>query len=122
MNALNNNTDDAWKSAQSEESDPLAFFEIDFNRPVNVNELRIQFQGGFVGMECIVYQRNEDATAGWEECEDLFIDPIDSNEVQQFDSEADDALKCSALRIEFGRSTDFYGRIVIYSLEVWGRE
>lgn len=126
LNALSNNTEDAWKSAQSEESDPLAYFEIDFHRPVHVNELRIQFQGGFAGMDCIVYQscgESVDQTTDWEECEDLFIDPIDSNEVQTFESEADDASgKCSALRIEFGRSTDFYGRIVIYSLEVWGTE
>lgn len=123
LNALNNNTEDAWKSAQSEESDPLAYFEIDFHRPVQVSELRLQFQGGFVGMDCIVYQKN-DETTDWEECEDLFIDPIDSNEVQTFESDADDAMsgKCSSLRIEFGRSTDFYGRIVIYSLEVWGAE
>jgi len=75
-------------------------------------------------MDCIVYQKSGDETTEWEECEDLFIDPIDSNEVQTFESEADDAtsVKCSSLRIEFGRSTDFYGRIVIYSLEVWGTE
>ena len=136
LNALNNNTEDAWKSAQSEEgSDPLAYFEIDFHRPVHVNEVRIQFQGGFVGMDCIVYQKcgtgGDSSTPSsedkdWEECEDLFIDPIDSNEVQTFASEEEEndkgSGKCSALRIEFGRSTDFYGRIVIYSLEVWGTE
>ena len=33
-----------------------------------------------------------------------------------------DKYSSTALRIEFGRSTDFYGRIVIYSLEVWGVE
>ena len=122
--ALNNNSEDAWKSAQSEENDPLAYFEIDFHRPVQVSELRIQFQGGFVGMDCIVYQKSGDGTTDWEECEDLFVDPIDSNEVQTFESEADDSMsgKCSSLRIEFGRSTDFYGRIVIYTLEVWGTE
>jgi hypothetical protein len=128
LNAINNNTEDAWKSAQSEEgSDPLAYFEIDFHRPVRVNELRIQFQGGFVGMDCIVYQKcGNENNDDWEECEDLFLDPIDSNEVQTFASEEEEddnaGGKCNAIRIEFGRSTDFYGRIVIYSLEVWGRE
>ncbi len=59
----------------------------------------------------------------WEEFEDLFIDPVESSEVQVFSAEEGDSAEyCSALRIEFERSTDFYGRIVIYSFEVWGYE
>ncbi|KAL7523546.1 hypothetical protein ACHAXR_000229, partial [Thalassiosira sp. AJA248-18] len=63
----------------------------------------------------------------WEEFDELFVEPIDSNEVQTFPAEieSDETTKnepCTALRIEFGRSTDFYGRIVIYSLELWGLE
>ena len=59
----------------------------------------------------------------------MYIDPIDTTDVQTFpvddimeSDDDDDDDCCSALRIEFGRSTDFYGRIVIYSLEVWGLE
>lgn len=132
LNALNNSTDDAWKSAQSDDNaNPLAYFEIDFHRPVHVSELRIQFQGGFVGMDCTVFKKccnsseeQMNADDEWEECEDFFIDPIDSNELQTFISDGDGSSgnKCSAIRIEFGRSKDFYGRIVIYSLEVWGTE
>ena len=110
--------------------------------------MRIQFQGGFVGMDCTVYkktqqsierkgsarvqdrQNNDDDEEEWEELEELFVDPIDTTDIQTFpaDIELNDAknqhdkYSCTALRIEFGRSTDFYGRIVIYSLEVWGVE
>ena len=89
-------------------------------------------------MDCIVYKKKRRTTEGaggeqnyddeeeWEEFDELFIDPIDSSEIQSFTIERDanetNDESCTALRIEFGKSTDFYGRIVIYSLEVWGEE
>ncbi|KAL7469944.1 hypothetical protein ACHAXS_010181, partial [Conticribra weissflogii] len=127
LNALDKKSDAAWKSAPSEESNPLAYYEIYFQQPVNVREVRIQFQGGFVGTECTVFKKNHNIGNNdggeWEEFEDLFIDPVESSEVQVFSAEEGDSAEyCSALRIEFERSTDFYGRIVIYSFEVWGYE
>lgn len=133
QHALDGQSDAAWKSAPSEGSDP-SFYEVHFHRPVVVHELRVQFQGGFAGMDCVVYRKNGQQNADgdgaqndeeWEECDELFLDPVDSNEVQTFPAEIDPdepPEPCTALRIEFGRSTDFYGRIVIYSLEVWGKE
>ncbi|KAL9184279.1 hypothetical protein ACHAXT_002365 [Thalassiosira profunda] len=135
QHALDGQTDSAWKSAPSEGNDP-AFYEVHFHRPVLVKEMRVQFQGGFVGMDCIVHRRTSgDSAAGeqsngeseWKEFDELYLDPVDSNKVQTFavETESDGnetPQPCTALRIEFGRSTDFYGRIVIYSLEVWGEE
>lgn len=133
QNALDSQSDAAWKSAPSED-DPLAYFELYFHRPVIVNEMRLQYQGGFAGMDCIVYKKkrctageqNNDDDEEWEEFDELFVDPIDSNEIQTFPIERDanetNDESCTALRIEFGKSTDFYGRIVVYSLEVWGVE
>ena len=71
-------------------------------------------------MDCTVFTKTTDCQEEWEECEDLFIDAEDSNEMQVFEVEST-CVPCVSMRIEFGRSTDFYGRIVIYSLEVWGR-
>jgi len=139
QNALDSQSEAGWKSAPSEENDPMAYYEIHFRRPVLVHEMRMQFQGGFAGMDCIVYKKksqttvegsgeqNNDDNVEWEEYDELFVEPIDSNETQIFPVEMESDLNetnepCTALRIEFGRSTDFYGRIVIYSLEVWGVE
>ena len=71
-------------------------------------------------MDCVVYKKKQqnNAEEEWGESEELFVDPIDSNDVQTFSADID----AEALRIEFGRSKDFHGRIVIYSLEVWGKE
>jgi len=73
-------------------------------------------------MECIVYRKNSEEEE-WEEFDELFVEPIDSNEIQTFpiEMESDETVEpCKCLRFEFGKSTDFYGRIVIYSMEVWG--
>ena len=63
QNALDISSDAAWKSAPSEESDPLAYYEIYFNRPVIVQKMNIQFQGGFVGMDCIVHKKKHNTNA-----------------------------------------------------------
>jgi len=52
----------------------------------------------------------------WEEMEELYIDPMDTTDVQSF-YPSDNMISPSnpivtAIRIEFGKSTDFYGRIV----------
>lgn len=139
-NALDGSSDAAWKSAPSEGNDPSAYYEVHFHRDVDVRELRLQFQGGFAGGDCVAYLRRTDRSDddeggpprddardgdGWEEFDELFVDPADSNEVQAFpvERDPDEAVEfCRSLRIEFGRSADFYGRIVVYSLEVWGFE
>ena len=136
QHALDSQSMDAWKSAPSEGSNPMAYYEIHFRRLVLVREIRVQFQGGFVGMDCIVYKKkrlhnNNDSDQSdndeeWEELEEIFMDPRETNEVQIFHADEDmisnEKNPCTALRIEFGKGTDFYGRIVIYSLEVWGLE
>ena len=62
----------------------------------------------------------------WEEFEELYMETIESNEVQcfgvEFSPDQSDVEPCRSIRIEFGKSSDFYGRIVIYSLEIWGIE
>ncbi len=138
QHALDSQSMNAWNSAPSNESNPLAYYEIHFQRPVSVREVRVQFQGGFVGMDCTAYTKklrdnlednrnsnNDDDQ--WEESEELFLDTKESNDVQIFHADVDvishgEIDPCTALRIEFGKSTDFYGRIVIYSLEIWGLE
>eukprot|EP00956_Cyclotella_meneghiniana_P003207 scaffold3932_cov87-Cyclotella_meneghiniana.AAC.11 len=125
LNALNNETEDAWKSDASKDSDPCQYYEIHFKRKVTIDQLRIQFQGGFVGMDCIVYHKTCE-NGEWEEFDELFMDTVESNEMQIFTVEhgpnQTPVQSCEAIRIEFGKSSDFYGRLVIYSLEVWGSE
>jgi hypothetical protein len=151
QNALDTTSDDAWKSGPTSENEggnnAAQYYEIYFHRYVKVYEIRVQFQGGFVGLDCVVYKQqdnnnnsdndnNDDDNNNnlkWEEMEELYMDPIDTTDVQSFysDIEVDNVSTSSssptnqavtAIRIEFGKSTDFYGRIVLYSIEVWGME
>lgn len=56
-----------------------------------------------------------------EENENMFsFEAEDTNEMQEF--EFDEEFTCSLLRLQFDNSTDFYGRITIYRIEVWGFE
>ena len=56
----------------------------------------------------------------WLELEEP-IEPEDVNDVQTFEiTDAD--RTCNMLRLSFEGSSDFYGRVTIYKLEVWGSE
>ena len=49
------------------------------------------------------------------------FDPEDNNEMQIFPiCASESAEKSRFLKIEFNASTDFYGRVTIYRLEVYG--
>jgi hypothetical protein len=157
QNALDTTSDDAWKSGPTSSNNELGgnsssssinaaqYYEIYFHRLVQIHEIRVQFQGGFVGLDCGVYKHQDNTNSDndsndednsnlkWEEMEELYMDPIDTTDVQSFysDIEVDNVSTASssptnqavtAIRIEFGKSTDFYGRIVLYSIEVWGME
>jgi len=141
QNALDGASDYSWNSgpsasSENNESSFAQYYEIHFHRSVKVHEIRVQFQGGFVGLDCTVYKqrrRRDDDTNNdigddeWEEMEELYLDPMDTTDVQSFHPSDDmNSLPSNpmvtAIRIEFGKSTDFYGRIVLYSIEVWGME
>ena len=48
------------------------------------------------------------------------IDWEDDNDVQEYVFE--EGLCCEGIQLRFGGSSDFYGRIIIYNLEIWGTE
>lgn len=126
MNALDiTNETSCWNSdAVPSGSDEPITFTINFgpNRIVQVEEIRIQFQGGFVVEECTAHICKGGNCGGedWLELEEP-IEPEDVNDVQTFEiTDAD--RTCNMLRLSFEGSSDFYGRVTIYKLEVWGSE
>uniref|UniRef100_A0A8C3UGT2 Nuclear receptor 2C2 associated protein n=1 Tax=Catharus ustulatus TaxID=91951 RepID=A0A8C3UGT2_CATUS len=76
---------------------------LDFPRPVKVSELHIQFQGGFSSRLCTL------------EGEEL----VKISELYPQDNHVEETV-LDKLKITFGSSTDFFGRIVIYHLGVLG--
>jgi len=68
--------------------------------------------GGFAGKTCWIEVSN-DKGASFTKHQDIY--PEDSNKLQMFDL---NPVKCFAIKIVFQDSTDFYGRITIYQLNI----
>ncbi|NWX53543.1 NR2CA protein, partial [Promerops cafer] len=99
---------------------------LDFPRPVKVSQLHIQFQGGFSSRLCTL----EGCRTGEELVKISELYPQDSHAMQisfprlrtgrgvhRFQVQETELDK---LKITFGSSTDFFGRIVVYHLGVLG--
>ena len=114
-NMFDGNSDSCWNSDQGSPQ----FVIIDFARNVHVRGLRIMFQGGFVGQDCAV-----DVGETLESLSTIITLEVieDSNRTQSFlfDGCGGGGGSGRYLRLLFPSSTDFYGRVTIYSLEVLG--
>ena len=80
---------------------------------------RLTFQGGFVGQEftCLAGQSSDISTL----YEVGTFEALDNNDEQKFIFVEREAISnIRYLRMQFTASSDFYGRITIYKLEVYG--
>lgn len=113
-----------WNSDQG--SPQYIFF--DFLKPVILKNINIQFQGGFSCEDVIISVGNDIKALH----EDIYehIHPMNVNELQKFDvltqevsSTNDDDTSSGGhryLKLIFPCSSDFYGRVTVYQLEVYG--
>jgi len=128
-NAIDKSESTCWNSDGIADGDTNISFILAFHRLVIVKEIRAQFQGGFAAEECTLHVAkmsvsNPGEKVEWNELSGIFMEPEDSNEMQRFDltEESDDNRICELLKISFQSSTDFYGRVTLYKLELWGDE
>ena len=71
------------------------------------------FQGGFTSRTVrINFWKNEQKS-----CDSVDIHPEDTNSIQSF---AIKEVECDSMRLDFIDFNDFYGRIVIYKLDILG--
>jgi len=82
---------------------------LEFEEGTQMSCFSLQFQGGFAGKECFV------ETEGTAKILDFY--PEDGNKVQWFYFK--DVVRVKKVRFAFNSSTDFYGRITIYKLDVF---
>ncbi|KIO20080.1 hypothetical protein M407DRAFT_140830 [Tulasnella calospora MUT 4182] len=99
--------------------------QMAFGQPVIPTTLSITFQGGFVGTKCSVYSQSKDsAVSEWILLRQVF--PEDVNRVQSFqlresiEENESAALAVLQLKLVFEESSDFFGRITIYDLDIIG--
>lgn len=122
MNALQTeNGSSCWNSDACQDEDQQ-FLHLEFGRPVQVASLKIEFQAGFIAEICHVQLKQ--ASGDWIDVEEL--EPVDNHDFQEFALNANgdnkNDLTGTALKLVFEEFTDFYGRVTIYRLEVWGKE
>ncbi|XP_050951257.1 nuclear receptor 2C2-associated protein [Labeo rohita] len=109
---FDSNEETCWNSDQGESQ----WVALEFPQPVKVSELRLQFQGGFSGKSCKL-----EGSAKEEDLKHI-VDfyPEDNNCLQSFPIQ--DAPSVQRLKIVFENSADFFGRIIVYTLDILGEK
>jgi len=94
------------------------YVQLSFTRPVCIRCVSLTFQGGFVGKSAVFSATTRQSPKKllplhtWE--------PQDDNIEQRFDVTSELANYVTNIRILFPESTDFFGRITLYKLDVEG--
>jgi len=117
-NMFDSSNETCWNSAQGSPQ----FIVVKFVCVVDIQEVEITFQGGFVGKICefwVEKEKKNDDNNSWKlihTCE-----PKNNNTLQKFTLvEKEKTVSTQALRLVFPDSTDLHGRIVIYRLDIVG--
>ena len=84
--------------------------------------VELTFQGGFVGTKCSVEAVKPGGGQKWEVLTRIY--PEDVNRKQSFDlvpaSEPDAERQVEGLKFVFEESSDFFGRVTVYDLQLLG--
>ncbi|KAI8071437.1 galactose-binding domain-like protein [Gongronella butleri] len=92
---------------------------LDFGAPVVVEHLDLTFQGGFVGKKCVALGSTATQPNDYTIPLATFY-PQDINSEQSFPVAI--ASPIQRLKLIFEESTDFYGRITLYKLDIRGSQ
>ncbi|XP_072100540.1 nuclear receptor 2C2-associated protein [Mobula birostris] len=106
------NEETCWNSDQGSAQWVL----LQFPQSVKITELQLQFQGGFTGRMC----RLEGSSRGADFMKITNFYPEDTNCQQRFSISEQPVV--DKLKITFEESTDFFGRIILYHLDVLGEK
>ena len=119
MNALDvDNSTTCWSSSGSPSGKQRSHYILDFGRPVLPMEIRLQCQAGFIGEKMLVFWQDMDS---WSILADKEVD--DDHDLQTFSLVGiHQYVRTNALKLVFDECTDFYGRVTLYQLQVWGFE
>ncbi|XP_032382330.1 nuclear receptor 2C2-associated protein [Etheostoma spectabile] len=106
------NEETCWNSDQGE----CQWVCLEFPQSVKVSELKVQFQGGFSAKTCRLDGCPKDGA--FTEISHFY--PEDDNSLQSFPIQ--EAPAVDKVKIMFENSADFFGRIIVYSLDVLGEK
>ncbi|XP_007570102.1 nuclear receptor 2C2-associated protein [Poecilia formosa] len=106
------NEETCWNSDQGDRQWVL----LEFPQSVKVSEVKLQFQGGFSAKACRLEGCRKDGD--FTELSQFY--PEDNNCLQSFPIQ--EAPTVDKVKILFENSTDLFGRIVVYSLDILGEK
>ncbi|KAF9098006.1 Nuclear receptor 2C2-associated protein [Mortierella sp. GBA35] len=108
-------TDDSEETCWNSEAGTPQFIVIDFGRKVNIESFQLMFQGGFVGKTCQVLAWTDQGE---------FVDMMRfyPEDINPFPVAESDRQTTSRVKIIFESSTDFFGRITVYKLDILGQD
>uniref|UniRef100_A0A336KMW9 CSON011887 protein n=1 Tax=Culicoides sonorensis TaxID=179676 RepID=A0A336KMW9_CULSO len=106
--------DDSEDTYWSSDQGTPQFIVLEFASAIDFSAFKIQFQGGFAGKDCTI-QISKNAASDEMIKEQFF--PEDVNKSQSFKLK-DPVEDVKSIRLVFENSFDFFGRIVVYSLEI----
>ncbi|KII93288.1 hypothetical protein PLICRDRAFT_694498 [Plicaturopsis crispa FD-325 SS-3] len=118
-------TDDSPETCWTSQQGTPQYIQLQFPHRVLPTSLSITFQGGFVGTRCSVTAISSSESPGaanWVPLTSIY--PEDVNRRQSFDldtealSEAGEGVQ--GLKIVFEESSDFFGRITVYDIKIFG--
>ncbi|ORE10269.1 galactose-binding like protein [Rhizopus microsporus var. microsporus] len=110
---IDGNEETCWNSEQGLPQHIL----IDFPSTASVSGIAITFQGGFAGKKCQVLG-SLDSSPNDYSVQISTLYPEDISSTQTFTFDPTEGIK--RLKIVFEESTDFYGRITVYKLDILG--
>ncbi|KAF7307235.1 Malic enzyme [Mycena indigotica] len=93
------------------------YIQVTFPDRVVPESIHLTFQGGFVGTRCAVKISKQEGD-GYELLTHIF--PEDTNKRQEFLLPATSDGGIQKMRLEFEESSDFFGRITVYDLKLFG--
>ncbi|KZO94026.1 galactose-binding like protein, partial [Calocera viscosa TUFC12733] len=109
---IDRNTDTCWASANGSPQ----WVSFTLPKPALLKTLSLTFQGGFVATEVII--STSSTSSNWKPVATIY--PQDNNFRQTFKIEGEGARVEGAVRLEFPKSSDFFGRVVVYDLDLLG--
>ncbi|KAG7448516.1 uncharacterized protein BT62DRAFT_929603 [Guyanagaster necrorhizus] len=109
-NLIDGSPETCWTSQQGLPQ----FVQLSFHATTSPHTLSITFQGGFVATEC--HLQVPDKTGVWITVQHLY--PEDVNRAQEFELDSTKLHEISVLKIVMVASSDFFGRITIYNVQL----
>ena len=114
MNALDvHNGSSSWNSEGNSQNETTLI--IIFGRTVVPTTVKLQFQAGFSAETVTIQNPDENEMIDELELEDI-------HEIQTHSLLVDNQKPLTSLKFTMDNFSDFYSRVILYRLEVWGHE